>query len=625
MKLKIAACAVNPTVGDLEGNADMIIACYDKAAGSGASIAVMPEMVLTGYPIEDLTQNAAFLADAEKARQRVVAHVRAHGGDTALLFGHPTDTGRHDGNRRLVHNSATLVDPRNPELQVTHKRELPSYGVFDEKRDYLEGPPPRVMTFRGLRIGVPICEDGWFEEVPKSLAAQGADIMLWINGSPFAIGKNVVRREHANRIFDKHRVPVLYVNMVGGQDELVFDGDCFSLDGKWQWQGPLFESYVKIIDFDVQRSQATRDVERRMPLAVTPTGIGEVYRAKVLGLKDYTRKTGFKKIMLGMSGGMDSACVASIGADAIGPENVLLVRLPSTYSSSGSLTDAKAARDLLGCPMRTIAIEPTVQALRAAYGSMQYDTPELDPAVSNPVLTGVADENIQARARGAIMMAISNQEGYLLVSTGNKSELAVSYYSLYGDSCGGFNLLKDTLKTDVSVAAGRNVESIEDIDILCSVFGPGLVQWRNKLNQEDVKKYGFMGPAGRTVPFEIEAKGESAELAKDQLDSNSLPRYPILDGIVRCLIQLRMGIDDTVNPDRDDPLIRQILAQTRIDPLEPKEAAIERGFKRNDVAFVSRQIRLGEHKRRQTAPGPKVSSMIYGRDRRMPIVNGYTG
>ena len=625
MKLDIAVCTVNPTVGDLDGNVDLIIAAYDQAAARGASIAVMPEMVVTGYPIEDLTQNAAFLADAETARQRIVEHVRAHGGATALVFGHPTDTGRHDGNRRLVHNSATLVDPKNPDLQVTHKRNLPSYGVFDEKRDYLEGPPPRIMQFRSLRLGVLICEDGWFEDVPRSLAAQGADVMLWLNGSPFAIGKNVIRREHGERIFIQSGVPVVYVNLVGGQDELVFDGDSFSFDGERQWQGPLFKAFVEIVRMDVQRQQATRPLERLRPLKCEPTGIAEVYQAKVLGLQDYARKTGFKKIVLGMSGGMDSACVASIGADALGPENVLLVRLPSTFSSSGSLTDAKAARNLLGCPMRTIAIEPTVQTLRAAYSDMQYDTPEIDAPAIDPKLTGVADENIQARARGAILMSISNQEGYLLVTTGNKSELSCSFYTLYGDSCGGYNLLKDTLKTDVSVAAGRNVSCAEDIEILSSVFGPGLVQWRNGLDADDIARYGFKGPAGRTVPYEIEVKGESAELAEGQLDSNALPRYPILDGIVHCLIDLRMGIEATANPDRQDPVIRKILAQTRIDPFETKEAAIERGFRKSDVQFVSRQIRNGEHKRRQTAPGPKVTSMIYGRDRRMPIVNGYGG
>jgi len=573
MKLKIAACAVNPTVGDLEGNADMIIACYDKAAGSGASIAVMPEMVLTGYPIEDLTQNAAFLADAEKARQRVVAHVRAHGGDTALLFGHPTDTGRHDGNRRLVHNSATLVDPKNPELQVTHKRELPSYGVFDEKRDYLEGPPPRVMTFRGLRIGVPICEDGWFEEVPKSLAAQGADIMLWINGSPFAIGKNVVRREHANRIFDKHRVPYLYVNAVGGHDELVFDGDCFSFDGTYQWQGPLFESYVKIIDFDVQRSQATRDVERRMPLAVTPTGIESVYRALVLGVRDYLGKSRFKRVLLGYSGGVDSGLVAAIAVDALGPENVLLVSLPSKYSSDGSKDDAFLGAERLGCPMRTINIEPIVEMSRRLYATMRFDMNEPVP-VDEPMLTGTSDENIQARARANLLMAISNQEGFMLLNTSNKSECSVGYSSILGDLAGGYSPLKDVYKKMVW----------------------DLCRYRNGLDQEQLTRFGLEGTAGDVVPEEIIVKPPSAELKPDQQDTDSLPPYPVLDAILRALMDDERSVADVVADG-----ICDLETATRI-----------------------RRLTFGaEYKRRLAAPGVKIGKRLIGKDRRYPIINGY--
>ena len=573
MKLKIAACAVNPTVGDLEGNADMIIAAYDKAAGSGASIAVMPEMVLTGYPIEDLTQNAAFLADAEKARQRVVAHVRAHGGDTALIFGHPTDTGRHDGNRRLVHNSATLVDPKNPELQVTHKRELPSYGVFDEKRDYLEGPPPRVMTFRGLRIGVPICEDGWFEEVPKSLAAQGADIMLWINGSPFAIGKNVVRREHANRIFDQHRVPVLYVNMVGGQDELVFDGDCFSFDGTWQWQGPLFESYVKIVDFDVQRSQATRDLERRMPLAVTPTGIESVYRALVLGVRDYLGKSRFKRVLLGYSGGVDSGLVAAIAVDALGPENVLLVSLPSKYSSDGSKDDAVLGAERLGCPMRTINIEPIVEMSRRLYATMRFDMNEPVP-VDEPMLTGTSDENIQARARANLLMAISNQEGFMLLNTSNKSESACGYSSILGDLAGGYSPLKDVFKTMVW----------------------NLCRYRNGLDQEKLTRFGLKGPVAEVVPEEIIVKPPSAELKPDQQDSDSLPPYPVLDAILEALMDDERSVADVVADG-----ICDLETATRI-----------------------RRLTFGaEYKRRLAAPGVKIGKRLIGKDRRYPIINGY--
>jgi NAD+ synthase len=571
MKLDIAVCTVNPTVGDLDGNVDLIIAAYDQAAARGASIAVMPEMVVTGYPIEDLTQNAAFLADAEAARQRIVAHIRAHGGTTALLFGHPTDTGRHDGNRRLVHNSATLVDPKNPDLQVTHKRNLPSYGVFDEKRDYLEGPPPRIMQFRGLRLGVLICEDGWFEDVPRSLAAQGADVMLWLNGSPFAIGKNVIRRNHGERIFIQSGVPVVYVNLVGGQDELVFDGDSFSFDGERQWQGPLFKPFVEIVRMDVQRQQATRPLERLRPLKCEATGIAQVYQALVQGVRDYLGKSRFKKVLLGYSGGVDSGLVAAIAVDALGPENVLLVRLPSKYSSDGSKDDAWVGAERLGCPMRTIDIEPMVEASRAAYAAMDQD---FGHAPSAKILTGVSDENIQARARGNILMAISNQEGMMLLNTTNRTEALTGFGTLHGDMAGGFGPLKDVPKTMVWA----------------------LCRHRNALQMEDLVRCGFEGPVTEVVPEEIIVKPPSAELRPDQQDTDSLPPYPILDAVIASIIDRERSVADTVT----DGIA--------------------------DIATVKRVQHLvytAEYKRRLAAPGIKIGNKLVGKDRRYPIINGY--
>lgn len=627
MQVNVALVSLDPTVGALHANADLIVAAYMDAVAQGADIVLTPEMSLAGYPLQDMTQRPGFLRDVEAERMDVMRRIKASGAKAAIVFGHPTDTGTNDGNRRLVYNSATFYDPVEDVEQVIHKTELPNYGVFDEMRNYLAGPQNRVIHYRGLRLGLMICEDGWLPGVVDTLASQGADLLLWVNGSPFSKGKNVKRHVHASNRIARAQVPIAYVNLVGCQDELVFDGQCFSWDGASYVATPLFQETVQVVTFDVERGQAWTRKAARGPMAgipvMSPTATGEIYQAKVRAMRDYAHKTGFAKVVLGMSGGIDSAIVASICTDALGPENVLLVRLPSSFSSSGSLTDAAEARDLLGCPMRTIAIEPTVNALRSAYAGAQYDTGPIPG--TEPRLTGVADENAQARVRGDLLMGIANQEGYLLVTTGNRSEVSVGYFTLYGDSCGGFNLLKDTYKTDVSVAAGRNALTGEDVERLTAEFGPGLVQWRNGLGQAEIDQYGFMGPAGRTVPLSIEAKAESAELAENQKDSNSLPLYPILDGIITCLVDRNMGIDEIMNYDRSDPEMREIMSRTRIAATDSIDEAVERGFQEDQVRRVNRLINNAEHKRRQTAPGPKVGDMLYGQDRRMPIINGYTG
>lgn len=624
MDIHVALVSLNPTVGALRANADLIVAAYRDAVVQGADIVLTPEMSLAGYPLQDMTQRPGFLRDVEAERLDVMRRIKAFGASAAIVFGHPTDTGTDDGNRRLVYNSATFYDPVEDVEQVVHKAELPNYGVFDELRNYLAGPQSRVIHYRGLRLGLMICEDGWLPGVVDALAYQGADLLLWINGSPFSRGKNVKRHAHASDRVARAQVPIAYVNLVGCQDELVFDGQCFGWDGSSYVATPLFRESIQVVTFHVERGQACA---RRGKMAglpdMAPTGIGEIYRAKVRAMRDYAHKTGFEKVVLGMSGGIDSAIVASICVDALGPENVLLVRLPSNFSSSGSLTDAAEARALLGCPMRTIPIENAVNALRSAYAEAQYDTGPAPEA--KPALTGVADENLQARVRGDILMGIANQEGHLLVTTGNRSEVSVAYFTLYGDSCGGFNLLKDTYKTDVSVAAGRNARTRDDVDRLVDKFGPGLVQWRNGLGQDEIGRYALLGPAGRTVPLSIEAKAESAELAENQKDSNSLPLYPILDGIIACLVDRNMGVEEIMNYDRSDREMRAIMSRTRIDPSDSVDEAIERGFEEEQVRRVNRLINNGEHKRRQTAPGPKVGDMLYGQDRRMPIINGYPG
>lgn len=618
MKLNVALVSLDPTVGALEANADLIVKAYQEAVAQGADLVLTPEMSLSGYPLQDLTQRVAFLRDVERVRDGVIERIRALGQRAAIAFGHPTDTGRHDGNRRMVYNSATLYDPEADVVQVTHKVELPNYGVFDEKRNYLEGPQPRVMHYRGLRLGVMICEDGWFPGVTGTLAAQGADVLLWLNGSPYSTGKNVKRRFHASNRVAEARVPVVYVNLVGGQDELVFDGDCFSWDGSSYVETGLFRETVQIVSLDVERCQAVRGRDPGPVPDVTSTGVGENYRAKVLGFKDYLRKTGFNSVVLGMSGGIDSAIAASICVDAIGPHNVHLVRLPSSFSSTGSLDDAMEARDLLGCPMRTINIEDGVNAARRGYENAQWDTPRPDDVPDR--LSGVADENTQARQRAQHLMSISNMENRMLVTTGNKSEVSTGFSTIGGDMMGGYNVLKDLLKTQINVAADRPAATHEDVDRLCEVFGAGIVQWRNRLTQEEVDQFGYLGPAGTTVPLSIQIKAASAELAEGQVDSNSLPFYPVLDGILTCLINLNYGVERTIASDTSDPVMLEILSQARRSPEDPIVP-----FTRREVEQTNQRINASEYKRRQAAPGPKISDMHHGSERRVPIVMAYRG
>jgi NAD+ synthase len=618
MELNVALVSLDPTVGALARNADLIVDAYSRAVSQGADVVLTPEMGLTGYPLQDLTQKVAFLRDVEAMRQIVIDRVKAMGHKAAIVFGHPTDAGRHDGNRRLVYNSATFLDPATGIVNVTHKVELPNYGVFDEIRNFVSGPPPQVAHFRGIRLGIMICEDGWLPDVTKGLAAQGADILLWINGSPYSTAKNVKRRIHASNRIAHARVPIAYVNLVGGQDELVFDGDCFSWDGTNYVETALFKETVQVVRFDIERGQSWRGVGIGPVPSMPATGVGENYRAKVLGLKDYLRKTGFTSVVIGMSGGIDSAIAASICVDAIGADNVHLVRLPSGFSSSGSLDDAAEGRDLLGCPMRTIAIEDGVEAARRGYANAQWDTPRPDDVPLK--LSGVSDENIQARQRAQHLMSISNMEGRMLVTTGNKSETSTGFSSIGGDMMGGYNVLKDLLKTEINVAADRPAANQADVDRLCEVFGAGVVQWRNKLTQDEVDLYGYQGPAGTTVPLSIQIKAASAELAEGQVDSNSLPFYPVLDGILRCLIHLNLGVEATIASDASDPAMLAILQNARRSEDEPIKA-----FTRREVEQTNWRINASEYKRRQAAPGPKISDMHHGSERRVPIVMAYQG
>jgi NAD+ synthase len=574
MRTNIAMCSLNPTVGDLDRNVDIIVAAYLEAAAEGADIVVTPEMSLTGYPLEDLTQRASFLRDVEQARAKLCGLILASGQTATLVFGHPTDAAKHDGNRRLVFNSCTVYDPTTGATDVVHKSELPNYGVFDEIRNFAPAKDVTPVAWRGLKLGVVICEDGWFPAVTGRLAEQGADVLLWVNGSPFAAGKNILRRGHASDRVAQAKVPLVYVNIAGAQDELVFDGDCFAWDGASYVETALFRETIQLVSFDlVPGAGALRDDFPALP-AVAPTGVADIYAAIVRGVADYMGKSRFRRAILGYSGGVDSGLVAAIAADAIGPENVLLVRLPSKYSDAESKDDAWKGALALGCPLRTINIEPAVQMSRDLYANMSFDMNELKPEVI-PCLTGVSDENIQARARANLLMAISNQEGYLLLNTSNRSESLVGYSTILGDLAGGYSPLKDVLKTMVWQ--------------LCI--------YRNSLDAIELDRLGYKAPAGDVIPAEIITKAPSAGLRPDQADTDSLPPYAeVLDPLLGAMVDEERSITEIV---------------------EGGIADMETALRIQNLVYGS------EYKRRLAAPGVKTGNKLLGRDRRYPIINGY--
>lgn len=548
-RLSIALAQTDPKVGDVPGNLARIRAARAKAAALGADLVVFSELVVSGYPPEDLVLKKSFQESCRAAVDSLAADT-ADGGP-GMIVGSPwIENGK-------LHNSALLLDAGKI-AALRHKHDLPNYGVFDEKRVFAPGPLPGPVVFRGVRLGLMICEDMWFPDSAECLVESGAEMLIVPNGSPFETDKLDERVALAGRRVAETGLPLIYVNQVGGQDELVFDGASFALDSDRNLaaQAPGFVEDVALTRWE-KAARGWTCVEG--PRAKPPEKLAAVYAALVLGLRDYVAKNGFPGTILGLSGGIDSALTAAIAADALGPAKVRAVMMPSRYTSQDSLDDAAACAKLLGISYDIVSIEPAVDAFAAM----------LAPAFTG-TNSGIAEENIQSRARGLTLMALSNKFGHMVVSTGNKSEMSAGYATLYGDMCGGFAVLKDVYKT--------------------TVFE--LSRWRNAHLPD-----GALGPKGPVMPERVIVKPPTAELRPDQTDEASLGPYVRLDAILQALVE-------------GEKTVAEIVAK---------------GYGEDEVKRVWRMLDLAEYKRRQAPPGVKITRRAFGRERRYPIVNGFRG
>lgn len=548
--LCIALGQINPTVGDIRGNLERVLAARAEAAGRGADLVVFPELVVTGYPPEDLVLKPFFLDQVQRETETFVRDSLADGGP-AVLIGLPW---RRDG--RLY--NAVLLCQQGSIDAIQLKYDLPNYGVFDEKRVFSAGPLPVPMAFRGRRLGVLVCEDMWKPEAAAALAAAGAELLVVVNGSPFEMDKQETRVGLARQRVGETGLPLLYVNQVGGQDELVFDGASFALDatGTVRAHARAFEEDLAVTRW--QRTDAGRWDCADGTIVNAAATIEAIYQAMMVGLRDYVNKNRFPGVILGLSGGIDSALSAAVAVDALGPDRVHCVMMPSPFTSRESIEDAAEVAEMLGCRLDTIGIEPAMTAFDRMLAPAMAGT---DPDIT--------EENIQSRARGVTLMALSNKFGAMVLSTGNKSEMSVGYATIYGDMCGGYSVLKDVYKTTVYQ----------------------LSHWRNHSVPP-----GGRGPAGQVIPDRVLTKAPTAELRPNQTDQDSLPPYAVLDDILQCLIEREMGIDDIA----------------------------ARGHAPVLVNRVWRMLDLAEYKRRQAPPGVKISRRSFGRDRRYPITNAFS-
>jgi len=545
-RVSIAIAQHNPVVGDIAGNAALIRRVRDEAAARGADIVVFSELVLVGYPPEDLVLRPA-LVQAAAAVLTDLERESAAGGP-ALIVTLPCNTGER------LHNAAALIADGRSTLRFKH--ELPNYGVFDEKRVFAPGPLPNPVDVRGVRIGIPICEDIWFDDCSVHLAQAGAEVLLVPNGSPFEVEKFGHRLELGRQRTRQSGLPLVYVNQVGGQDELVFDGGSFAMnrDGSLAHVLPFWRESLTLTEWD-------RADGRMRCVACTEwmqeSRLASIYHAMTLGLRDYVRKNRFPGIVLGLSGGIDSALTAAVAVDALGRDAVRGVRLPSRFTTAPSQDDAEESARLLGIHLDTLPIEDAVKAFEGILKPVFTDRPR-----------DVTEENLQARARGVLLMALSNKFSELLVTTGNKSEMSVGYATLYGDMCGGYSVLKDIYKTEVYA----------------------LARWRNENLPE-----GARGPTGRVIPESSITKAPTAELRPNQTDQDSLPEYPELDAILHGLIEDELSVDEIT----------------------------ARGFPRQTVTRIQHLLFSAEYKRRQAPPGVKITRRSFGRDRRYPLTNGF--
>ena len=543
--LKIASAQLNAHVGALEKNMVKAREAYARAKSDGADILVLPEQFVIGYPAEDLVLKPAAVADCKVHAEEFAKLTK---GGPAVVFNLPW---LEDG--KLYNAALFMRDGKITDVRLKHH--LPNYGVFDEFRIFTRGPLPEPIEFKGITIGIPICEDLWQPGVASHLADKGAEILISPNGSPWRRTALSERVEALGEKVHNEGLPLIYVNQIGGQDELVFDGSSFSMAA----DGTIVQALKSFVeDYDIATWEKGADgwVCTEAKLEKQLTGHEADWRAMCLGLGDYVNKNYFKQIVLGLSGGVDSAAVAAIAADALGPERVWCVMMPSRYTAGESLGDAQDCAERIGCRYDVIAIKPAFDAFQEMLAPMFKDLP-----------FDTTEENMQSRTRALTLMAISNKFGPMVVTTGNKSEMAVGYATLYGDMCGGYNPVKDIYKTELFE----------------------LCKWRNKNNPEDL--LGGEYP----IPDNIITKPPSAELREDQKDSDSLPEYPVLDDILFGLIEQELPVEDI----------------------------IARGHTPENVKRIQHLLYIAEYKRRQAPPGVKIGTKNFGKDRRYPITNGY--
>ena len=557
MKLRLALAQINPTVGDLAGNAALIKQSVDQAVGAGAHIAIFPEMVLTGYPVEDLALRPSFQVASKSALTALASELDRK---IVSIVGYLDQVTSDDGVVKPQNMVAVIA---GGEVKARYaKCHLPNYGVFDEFRNFVAGDSTLVVRIHGVDVGIAICEDLWIDGgITSQLAARNPGLVIVPNGSPYERAKDDVRLALVTKRALEAKAPLAYVNMTGGQDDLVFDGDSIVVnsDGAVIARAPQFEDGVMVVDVDVATGTSKPDViisEDSVDIAkpLVP-GIAhrlgdeeEMWNAIVVGLRDYVGKNGFKSVLVGLSGGIDSALVAALAIDALGPDRVHGVAMPSKYSSGHSIEDAELMAKNTGLGFRIVEIQKMVDAFR-----------------TQVELTGLAEENLQARVRGTTLMGLSNQHGHLVLATGNKSELACGYSTLYGDAVGGYAPIKDIYKTDVWA----------------------LARWRNRAAADA----GEVPP----IPERSITKEPSAELRPDQKDSDSLPEYEILDKVLKAYV--------------DDDLGR--------------DALIAAGFDKELVMRVIAMVDKAEYKRRQYPPGTKVSKRAFGKDRRLPMTSSW--